>query len=81
MAMILYQRGLLDLEAPIAAVVPEFAATGADSRRREVTVRHVVGTLLRPARIRKAISESEDQGRTARCRFHYPARGRSRHPG
>ncbi len=39
MAMILYQRGLLDLEAPIAVVVPEFAATGADSRRREVTVR------------------------------------------
>ena len=39
MAMILYQRGLLDLEAPIATVVPEFAATGADSRRREVTVR------------------------------------------
>ena len=37
MAMILYERGLLDLEAPITAVVPEFA--GDDPRRREVTLR------------------------------------------
>jgi CubicO group peptidase (beta-lactamase class C family) len=36
MAMILYQRGLLDLETPVVAIVPEFA--GEDSRRREVTV-------------------------------------------
>jgi CubicO group peptidase (beta-lactamase class C family) len=41
MAMILYQRGLLDLEAPIAAIVPEFAEPGgssADPRRRDVTM-------------------------------------------
>ncbi|MGH9504060.1 MAG: serine hydrolase domain-containing protein [Terriglobales bacterium] len=37
MAMILYERGLLDLEAPVASIVPEFA--GADGRRGEVTVR------------------------------------------
>ena len=37
MAMILYQRGLIDLEAPVASIVPEFA--GADMRRGEVTVR------------------------------------------
>jgi CubicO group peptidase (beta-lactamase class C family) len=37
MAMILYERGLLDLEAPVAAIVPEFANN--DSRRREVTLR------------------------------------------
>ncbi|HYK50303.1 MAG TPA: serine hydrolase domain-containing protein [Terriglobales bacterium] len=36
MAMILYQRGLLDLETPVVAIVPEFAAE--DSRRREVTL-------------------------------------------
>jgi CubicO group peptidase (beta-lactamase class C family) len=36
MAMILYQRGLLDLEAPVTALVPEFA--GADQRRRDVTL-------------------------------------------
>jgi CubicO group peptidase (beta-lactamase class C family) len=36
MAMILYQRGLLDLEVPAVAIVPEF--TGSDPRRREVTL-------------------------------------------
>jgi serine-type D-Ala-D-Ala carboxypeptidase len=45
-AMILYERGLLDLEAPVTAIVPEFAgglANGGladhDPRRREVTLR------------------------------------------
>lgn len=35
MAMVLYQRGMLDLEAPLVGVLPEFA--GDDPRRREVT--------------------------------------------
>jgi len=42
MEMLLYERGLLDLEAPIAAIVPEFIAaspeTKQDSRRRDVTL-------------------------------------------
>jgi CubicO group peptidase (beta-lactamase class C family) len=40
MAMILYQAGLLDLETPVAAIVPEFteAASATDNRRRDVTV-------------------------------------------
>ena len=37
MAMILYQRGLLDLEIPVISVVGEFA--GEDPRRDEVTLR------------------------------------------
>ena len=37
MAMILYERGLLDLEAPVTAIVPEFANN--DARRREITLR------------------------------------------
>ena len=37
MAMILYERGLLDLEAPVTAVIPEFV--GDDARRRGVTLR------------------------------------------
>jgi CubicO group peptidase (beta-lactamase class C family) len=37
MAMLLYERGVLDLEAPVAAVVPEFAS--GDLRRGEVTLR------------------------------------------
>ena len=40
MAMILYERGLLDLDAPVTAVVPEFlSGSGKDPRRREVTLR------------------------------------------
>ncbi len=37
MAMILYERGLLDLEAPVSVIVPEFARVG--DRRGEVTLR------------------------------------------
>ncbi|MBZ5547026.1 MAG: beta-lactamase family protein [Acidobacteriia bacterium] len=40
MAMILYERGLLDLEAPVTAIVPEFA--GDDPRRSEVTLRQLL---------------------------------------
>jgi CubicO group peptidase (beta-lactamase class C family) len=39
MAMILYERGLLDLETPVAAIVPEFADAGVkDPRRKNVTI-------------------------------------------
>jgi CubicO group peptidase (beta-lactamase class C family) len=37
MAMSLYERGLLDLEAPVVSIVPEFA--GSDARRGDVSVR------------------------------------------
>ncbi len=36
MAMILYERGLIDLEAPVVSIVPEFA--GSDAGRGDVTV-------------------------------------------
>jgi CubicO group peptidase (beta-lactamase class C family) len=40
MAMLLYERGLLDLDAPVSAVIPEFASDPAkDPRRREITLR------------------------------------------
>jgi len=40
MAMILYERGLLDLEAPVTAIVPEFAGASDDhDLPREVTLR------------------------------------------
>jgi serine-type D-Ala-D-Ala carboxypeptidase len=41
MAMILYERGLLDLEMPVVGVLPEFVggSSGDDRRRREVTFR------------------------------------------
>jgi serine-type D-Ala-D-Ala carboxypeptidase len=37
MAMLLYQRGLLDLDTPVTVIVPEFIAD--DPRRQEVTLR------------------------------------------
>jgi serine-type D-Ala-D-Ala carboxypeptidase len=41
MVMILYERGLLDLEAPVSAIVPEFVelSEGDGDRRRQVTLR------------------------------------------
>jgi len=42
MAMVLYERGLLDLETPLAGVVPEFAAGSGDKRRREVTLHQLL---------------------------------------
>lgn len=41
MAMILYERGLLELEATVAGTIPEFCAKSVahDSRRRQVTFR------------------------------------------
>ena len=40
MAMILYERGLLDLDAQLAGILPEFA--GEDKRRSDVAVRMVL---------------------------------------
>lgn len=40
MAMLLYQRGLLDLEAPVSAIVPEIISNAEpDARRRKITLR------------------------------------------
>jgi serine-type D-Ala-D-Ala carboxypeptidase len=40
MAMLLYERGLLDLDAPVIAILPEFTADAdKDPRRDEVTIR------------------------------------------
>ena len=36
-AMILYERGLVDLDAPVTAIIPEFASD--DDRRQQVTLR------------------------------------------
>ncbi len=41
MAMILYERGLLDLDVPVAAIVPEFLK--GEGNRRDVTVRMLLG--------------------------------------
>lgn len=42
MAMILYERGQIELEAPISGTVPEFTQGQSDPRRRTVTFRHLL---------------------------------------
>jgi CubicO group peptidase (beta-lactamase class C family) len=43
MAMILYERGILDLDAPLAAILPEFVATAEkDPRRKQITIRQLL---------------------------------------
>jgi CubicO group peptidase (beta-lactamase class C family) len=43
MAMILYERGLLDLDAPVAAVIPEFLTDETkDPHRKEITLRQLL---------------------------------------
>jgi serine-type D-Ala-D-Ala carboxypeptidase len=42
MAMILYEQGQLELDAPIAALVPEFLRGQSDPGRRSVTFRHLL---------------------------------------
>ena len=66
MAMILYQRGLLDLDLPAASVVPEFASdsiNGYDPRRDEVTFRmllaHTSGLPAHVAFYEQAITREE----------------------
>jgi CubicO group peptidase (beta-lactamase class C family) len=40
MAMLLYERGVLDLDAPVSAIIPEFLPDAAkDPRRNEITLR------------------------------------------
>jgi serine-type D-Ala-D-Ala carboxypeptidase len=41
-AMILYERGQLELDAPIAAIIPEFVGGQSDPLRRSVTFRHLL---------------------------------------
>src|ERR1700685_1825672 len=38
-AMVLYERGLLDLDALVAGIVPEFVSSVKDPRRADVTLR------------------------------------------
>lgn len=42
MAMLLFERGLLDLEAPVSAVVPEIIACAAEDRRRNEITFHML---------------------------------------
>jgi len=64
MAMLLYQQGLLDLDAPVAAILPEFTTDAEkDLRRHDVTIRmllsHCSGLPAYEKLFLKARSRSE----------------------
>jgi serine-type D-Ala-D-Ala carboxypeptidase len=69
MAMILYERGLLDLELPVPSIVREFAIKG-DPRREEVTIRSLLAhTSGLPGYVRLFESaRTRDQLLLAACR-------------
>ncbi len=60
MAMILYERGLIDLEAPVVSIVPEFA--GSDARRSDVTVHMLLAHSSGLPAYEKLFLEGKDQG-------------------
>ena len=75
--MILYERGLIDLEAPVVSIVPEFA--GSDARRGDVTVHMLLAHSSGLPAYEKLFLEGEDQRRTARGGLHHSAHRRSGH--
>lgn len=74
MAMILYERGLLDLEAPVAAIVPEFAGQFADSdnHRREITLRMLLAHSSGLPAYEKLFLRTKTRGDLLQAAFNVP---------
>lgn len=70
MAMILYERGLLDLEMAVSAVIPEFAA--GDARRREVTLHMLLAHSSGLPGYEKLFLRAEDRGELLAAVFATP---------
>lgn len=70
MAMILYERGLLDLEMPVVSVVPEFA--GDDPRRREVSVRMLLAHCTGLPSYEKLFLRAKTRGELLAAAFSVP---------
>ena len=82
MAMILYERGLLELEAPVIGVVPEFLADSCgepDSRRRDVTFRMLLAHSSGLPAYEKLFLQAALARRPAARRLHHFPFHRSRH--
>ena len=69
-AMILHERGLLDLESPVVKVVPEFE--GADPRRRQVTFRHLLAHSSGLPAYARLFLEHRDREQLLRAAFTMP---------
>jgi CubicO group peptidase (beta-lactamase class C family) len=70
MAMILYERGLLDLDTPVVSVVPEFK--GDDPRRKEVTLRMLLAHSSGLPAYEKLFLKAHDREGLLAAAFHIP---------
>ena len=74
MAMLLYERGLLDLEAPAAAIVPEFTTDREkDPRRHEVTLHMLLAHSSGLPAHEKFYLKARTRQRTPASRLHHAA--------
>jgi len=67
MAMILYERGLADLEAPVTAIVPEFASD--DDRRQQVTLRMLLAHSSGLPAYERLFRHAHDRSQLLRAAF------------
>ena len=70
MAMILYERGLIDLEAPVVSIVPEFA--GSDTRRGDVTVHMLLAHSSGLPAYEKLFLKAKTRDELLAAAFHTP---------
>ena len=69
-AMLLYERGLIDLDAPLAGIVPEFISE--DSRRRDVTLRMLLAHCSGLPAYEKLFLEANDRENLLQLAFPTP---------
>ncbi len=70
MAMILYERGLLDLEMPLVSIVPEFKS--ADPRRQQVTMHMLLAHSSGLPAYEKLFLKARDRDELLAAAFHVP---------
>jgi serine-type D-Ala-D-Ala carboxypeptidase len=70
MAMMLYERGLIELDAPLVGVVPEFISD--DSRRLQVTLRMLLAHSSGLPAHEKFFLKAQDRENLLRIAFHTP---------
>lgn len=70
MAMILYERGLLDLETPLVSIVPEFETD--DERRRQVTIRMLLAHCSGLPAYQKLFLKARDRDELLSAAFRIP---------
>ncbi len=81
MAMLLYERGLLDLEAPVSAIVPEFIHDSAkDPRRHDVTLRMLLAHSSGLPAYEKLFLKARTRDAVTPSRLHHATSCKSRHP-